>query len=242
MNEKLKVLQINEGNYGSTGNIMLDISKELEARNVDNYVAYANSRTNNLRIIKNSFKIGTIIERNSHILLSYLTGMNGQFSHFGTKLFLEKVKNLNPDIIHLHNLHNSYINLPMLFVYLKKSKAQIVWTLHDCWAFTGQCPHFTMVNCNKWKTGCYECPQYKKYPASRIDKTKQMYALKKEWFTGIENLTIVTPSEWLKGKVQQSFLSEYPVEVIRNGIDLTVFKPEKSTFRRQYNLEGKIYF
>jgi glycosyltransferase involved in cell wall biosynthesis len=235
-----KIVQINSVNYGSTGMIMLQIAKSTLNNGFETYVSYPKSKSNRRNETPNTIYIGNRIERNIHLNLAYNTGMNGCCSNYGTKKFLRRISKIEPDIIHLHNLHNCYINLPMLFRYLKNSKAHIVWTLHDCWAFTGQCAHFTMVNCKKWKTGCYECPQYKKYPASRVDKTKQMYAFKKEWFTGLKNLQIVTPSEWLKTKVQQSFLSEYPVEVIQNGIDLSIFRPTTSDFREKNDLKDKI--
>src|SRR5690606_22650192 len=239
MSQQTKILHINSGNFGSTGNIMLNIGEKAEECGYISYFAYANSRTNKNKVIDKSILIGNVLERNLHLQLTYYTGRNGCFSIRGTRKFLEKVKEINPDIIHLHNLHNSYINLEGLFNFIKERKTSVVWTLHDCWAFTGQCPHFSMVQCEKWKTGCFECPQYKDYPASRVDRTKEMYSLKREWFTGVENLTIVTPSHWLAGKVKESFLNKYPVRVINNGIDIEVFKPRLGSFRNKYNLNEK---
>ena len=154
---------------------------------------------------------------------------------------MKKIDEFKPDIIHLHNLHDSYINLSMLFSYIKKHNVPAVWTLHDCWSFTGQCPHFTIVKCDKWKVGCHNCPQYKEYPASLYDNTKKMWQLKKKWFTGVKNMTIVTPSEWLAGLARESYLKQYPIEVINNGIDLNAFKPTHSNFREQYGIPGDKY-
>lgn len=240
MGNTIRVLQINSCNFGSTGNIMLNISEKADEKGYVSYVAYANSRSNKLKEVKNSILIGTRLERNMHLQLSYFTGYNGCFSVFGTKKFLEQIDNAKPVIIHLHNLHNCYINLRLLFEYIKERDIQVVWTLHDCWAFTGQCPHYIIANCDKWKSGCYDCPQYRQYPASRVDKTKKMYKFKKDWFTGVKDLTLVTPSEWLKSQVEKSFLSEYPIQVINNGIDLSVFKPIQSDFREKYDLDDKI--
>ena len=124
----------------------------------------------------------------------------------------------------------------MLFNYIKSKKIPVVWTLHDCLAFTGQCPYFTIVKCNKWRTECYDCPQYRQYPKSYVDRTKIMYNLKKEWFTGVQNMTIVTPSQWLAEQVEQSFLKNYQVKVINNGINLNVFKPTKNNFREAHGI------
>lgn len=240
MSIPIKILQINSSNFGSTGNIMLNISKIAQEQGYISYVAYANSRSNKNKNVNNSILIGNMLGRNLHLRLAYYTGFNGCFSTWATRRFLRKIDEIKPNIIHLHNLHNCYINLEMLFNYIKQRNTPVVWTLHDCWAFTGQCPHFTMVKCKKWKTGCFDCPQYKEYPASRVDRSEKMYELKKEWFTGVNNLTIVAPSKWLANEVKESFLKEYPVKVINNGIDLNVFKPTPSNFRKEYNLNHKI--
>lgn len=239
MNRQIKLLQINSCNFGSTGNIMINISKTAEEYGYISYVAYANSRTNKKKPFDNSILIGSILERNIHLQLAYHTGRNGCFSNYGTKKFLKKVDEIKPDIIHLHNLHNCYINLEELFKYIKERDISVVWTLHDCWAFTGQCSHFTTIKCQKWKSSCCKCPQYKMYPESKIDKTRIMYELKRKWFTGVENLTIITPSKWLANRVKESFLKGYPVKVINNGIDLSIFKPSNSNFRKKFKLENK---
>jgi glycosyltransferase involved in cell wall biosynthesis len=127
----------------------------------------------------------------------------------------------------------------MLFYYIKESKVKVVWTLHDCWSFTGHCPYFTIAKCDKWKTGCHHCPQPEIYPKMYLDTSKQMYNLKKSWFTGIEDMTIATPSKWLGDLVKESFLKDYPIKVINNGIDLSVFTPRESNFRSRYGLENK---
>ncbi|WP_078543572.1 glycosyltransferase [Litchfieldia alkalitelluris] len=236
---KLKIVYLNSGNFGSTGSIMLNIAKKAEEQGYTAYIAYANSRSNKMKKLENEILIGSIIERNLSLQLSYYTGFNGCFLYLGTKDFLRKLDIIKPDIIHLHNLHNCYINLRMLFNYIKKNNISVIWTLHDCWAFTGHCPHFSEINCMKWKDGCFDCPQFREYPASKIDRTREMYHLKKEWFTGVENMVITTPSIWLQERVKESFLKEYPIRVINNGIDLNVFKPTKSNFREKFNLRDK---
>mgnify|MGYP004643128607 FL=1 len=217
---------------------MLGIAK-VANNNFNVTVAYPSSKSNMKNHNSKDIVIGNKISRNVHLILGYLTGLNGCFSYIDTLCFIKKIKKIKPDIIHLHNLHNCYINLPLLFKYIKKNNIKIIWTLHDCWAFTGHCPHFTMTNCNKWKDKCQECKQYHDYPSSRTDNSKNMYFLKKKWFTGVKNMTIVTPSKWLANLVKQSFLKEYDVKVINNGINLGVFKPTKSNFRQKHNLQDK---
>lgn len=131
--------------------------------------------------------------------------------------------------------------MPLLFKYIKAHSIPVIWTLHDCWAFTGHCPYFDMAECTKWKTGCYSCPKYKEYPTTILDNSKFMYRLKKKWFSGVKNMNIITPSQWLADLVKQSFLKDYPVKVINNGIDLNIFKPVKSDFRKKHRINNDDY-
>ncbi len=182
-------------------------------------------------------KIGGPVDKAIHMWFSIATGYIGCYSRLVTKLFLKEIDKYHPDILHLHNLHGWYINLPMLFNYIKKNNIRVIWTLHDCWSFTGRCPHFQICKCDRWKIGCGYCPYPKHdYPASYVDRTKRMWTLKKKWFTGVQNMTIVTPSQWLADLVKESFLKEYPVKVINNGIDLTIFKPTESDFRDKHHI------
>lgn len=202
----MKVVAINSVNFGSTGNIMCKISDTANESGIYSVVSYPKSNENKRKVIKDSIIIGNRISRNLHIKFAEFTGYQGCFSYLSTLNFLHNLEKINPDIIHLHNLHNCYINLPMLFKYVKKHNIRIVWTLHDCWAFTGQCPYFTIAKCDKWKKGCHDCVQYNsEYPVTRIDKTNKMWKLKKKWFTDINNLDIITPSKWLAGLVKESF-------------------------------------
>lgn len=235
----MKILSLNSSNFGSTGNIMIGIAEEARSCGHETAVACPASRSNSKKETQGQIFIGDRISRNLHLQLSRITGLNGCYQMWATRKFLKKVTKFAPDVIHLHNLHNCYINLPMLFSYIKKHSIPVVWTLHDCWAFTGHCPYFDMVSCDKWKNGCYACPQYKNYPESLIDNSKNMYRRKKKWFCGIKNMIVVTPSEWLSDLAKQSFLGEYHVKVINNGIDLSVFCPSDSDFREKYDLCGK---
>jgi len=229
------LLSINLGNFGSTGKIMRGISSVAEESGMVAYQAYPENR-NNLSKQERDIIICSYYSTRINERLAYYTGMRGYQGFFSTLNFLRKIKKINPDIIHLHNLHSNYVNLPLLFRYLKKCKKKIIWTLHDCWSFTGQCPHFTIVKCDKWKTGCYNCPSYHEYPSSKVDRTKKMWKLKKKWFSNVPNLTIVTPSQWLADLVKQSYLKDYPVRVIHNGIDLSFFKPTESDFRKKHGI------
>lgn len=233
------VLTINLGNYGSTGKVINGISKIAEDKGWNVIKAYPETSFN-VKSDKKDIIICSNFWKKVNDKLGYLTGYIGCFSIISTWRFLRKIDDIKPDIIHLHNIHNCYINHGMLFNYIKKHDIRVIWTLHDCWAFTGQCPHYMMENCNKWKSGCFDCNQIQFYPATKWDKTNIMWAKKKKWFTGVNRMTITTPSLWLANQIKESYLSKYPVKVINNGIDLEIFKPRESSFRKDYACEDNI--
>jgi glycosyltransferase involved in cell wall biosynthesis len=234
----MKVLQINSVcGIGSTGRIATDIHNILIEQGHVSYIAYGRDLPKNC---DNAIRIGTKIDNYTHVAKTRLLDKHGFGSIQATKEFIDRIKDIDPDIIHLHNIHGYYINVEILFNYLKEANKPVVWTLHDCWSFTGHCSHFDYIGCNKWKTGCFNCPQKQEYPKSiLIDNSEQNFNRKSEAFTGVENLTIVTPSNWLAQLVNESYLNDYRIEIIHNGIDLEVFKPTKSSFRKKYNLQNK---
>lgn len=238
----MRIVQINGGAKGSTGKIMMGIAEVARAQGHEVMCASPITTTNrDAGEDCGYYRIGTFNSRRVNVALARITGFNGCFAWIETYRLLKKIDEFKPDVIHLHNLHDSYVNLPILFSYIKQHNVPIVWTLHDCWAFTGQCPHFTMVKCDKWKIGCHSCPQYKEYPATLYDNTEKMWKLKKAWFTGVDNMTVVTPSKWLAVLAKESYLGEYPIEVINNGIDLSVFKPTLSDVRMRYGISREKY-
>lgn len=235
----MKVLEINVvcGN-GSTGRIATDLYKILEEQGHECLIAYGRGAAP--EGIK-SIKIGTDFDNYIHVAETRLFDKHGFASIKATKEFIKKAKEYNPDVIHLHNIHGYYINIELLFNYLKEADKPVVWTLHDCWAFTGHCAHFDYIKCDKWKGGCNNCKQKKKYPKSLfIDNSKYNYEKKKELFTGVKKMTIVTPSKWLANLVKKSFLKEYDVKIINNGIDLNIFRYRSGNkFRRKFTIEDK---
>ncbi|WP_391202996.1 glycosyltransferase [Psychrobacillus sp. L4] len=234
----MKVIQINSVcGIGSTGRIATDIHNILIEQGHESYISYGRDNPKNC---DTAIKIGTKYDNYTHVALTRIYDKHGFGSKKATMEFIKKVEEFNPDVIHLHNIHGYYINIELLFDYLKKANKPIIWTLHDCWAFTGHCTHFDYTGCKKWKTGCSDCPEKNSYPASAfIDNSKVNYFKKKDIFNGVKNLTIITPSKWLANLVQESYLRDYPVKVINNGIDLNVFQSTKNNFREKNNLEGK---
>ena len=232
----MKVLQINKSSgIWSTGKIASNIGEKLIELGHESYIGFGRDFAINE---STNIRIGTKADNYIHAFYSILFDKQGFGSKRATKAFVKKVEEINPDIIHLHNLHGYYLNLEVLFKYLQQANKPVVWTLHDCWAFTGHCVHFDYIGCDRWKRGCGDCPQ-KSYPPSIIDDSEKNFIKKKQLFTGIKNMIIVTPSRWLGNLVKQSFLGKYPVKVINNGIDLSIFKPIESNFREKNNLKDK---
>ena len=238
-----RIAAINTCLYGSTGTIMCSVCDCAERQGYETrtFTAYARRKNRSVLPTARDTVIGGYPDLAAHWLLGRLTGRKGCFSILATLRCIRQLRRFQPDVIHLHNLHDSYINLPLLFRYLKRSNASVVWTLHDCWAFTGRCPHFDMLGCDRWQSGCHDCPYPKSsYPAVWRDRCAWLWKKKKAWFTGLENMTLVTPSRWLAEQAGRSFLREYPVRVIPNGIDLSVFKPTESDCRARLGIpEGK---
>lgn len=236
----MKILQIN-GVCGikSTGRICTDLAEVLKENGHECRIAYGRETVPE-KYSSIAFRIGTDNDVKLHGLKARMFDAAGFGSKRVTERFVEKIHEYDPDIIHLHNIHGYYINIEVLFKYLKECGKPIVWTLHDCWAFTGHCSHFTSAECERWKTGCFDCPQKRAYPSSFfLDRSKQNWEKKRKIFTGFEKLVCITPSEWLSGLVRQSFLGGYDVCAIPNGVDLNLFKPTESDFRKRYGLENK---
>lgn len=233
----MKVVQINCSASGSTGNIAKAIHRELMARGDESYIFYGFGQPTE----KNMFRVGNDFDLHLHAVLSRNLGKQGYFSFLPTKKLIKQLKKIQPDIVHLHNLHGSYLNIPLLLTYLKETGVKVVVTLHDCWLFTGKCPHFTVAKCYRWKDHCGNCPQLPIYPRSKIDTTDKCLRDKRKWLSGFENrMRILTVSNWLKDVANQSFLSQYAIETLYNGIDTKTFCPQDGRgVRDKYGLKDK---
>ena len=234
----MKVLQINTFGNLSTGKIAVDIYRTLRAHGSEGAVAFAR---NEVPGDVPSFKIGNPLSVYTDGVLTRLTDKAGHYSKGATEKLIKQIKEYDPDIIHLHNLHGYYINVPMLFDYLKEADKPVVWTLHDCWAYTGHCCYYSMAGCDKWKlTGCTKCPQKKAYPASIFkDNSSKNFSEKNQMFHSVKNLHLVCVSKWLDNELRASFLKDIPSRVIYNGIDTSVFKPSSGNFRIKYDVGDK---
>lgn len=225
--------------YGtrSTGKLIQKQCLDLQKQGHTCYVAYGRNAVDDGTIPL--IQIGNRSDYLVHALESRILDNQGFGSVHATKVFLKAIESYDFDCIWLHNLHGYYINVELLFEWLKNHPhIKVIWTLHDCWSFTGHCVHFTVAKCDKWKTGCHHCPQKRTYPASYVcDRSRENYLRKKAAFTNMRDMTLITPSNWLADLTRNSFLKEYPVKVIHNTIDTSVFHPVSGTFRKDHHLE-----
>jgi glycosyltransferase involved in cell wall biosynthesis len=234
----MRLLLINAtANIGSTGRIAEEIGKAAISSGFETWFAYGrNVFESQVRLIR----IGTNRDLLYHGIKSRLLDNHGFASSRATRQFITDIRKIKPDIINIHNLHGYYLNVEVLFDYLKSTSIPIIWTLHDCWPFTGHCAHFERAGCLKWQTKCQNCPNKRGYPQSWIaDHSEKNFINKKKIFTGLSNLSIVSPSKWLSKHLKNSFLKEYPVYIINNGIDLEIFNiRNNNTIPERYNLNG----
>ena len=238
----MKVLIINTVcGIRSTGRIVADLAEKYIADGHECRIAYGREEVPD-KYIDIAHRIGTQWSVRYNALKARIFDNEGFNAKRETKKFIEWANNYNPDIVWLHNLHGYYINIELLFRWIKeRPNMEVKWTLHDCWTFTGHCSHFSYIKCEKWKSGCHSCEQRKRYPASFwYDNSLKNYSYKKSMFNDVNNMSLIVPSQWLKELVTNSFLSQYPVEVIYNSIDTSIFKPQTSDFREKYGLNDKI--
>lgn len=223
-----KILQITiDGNTGSTGRIAEAIGRLAMAHGWESYIAHGRyARPSESAIIQ----IGSYSDVLWHGFQTRVFDRHGLGSKKATIELVKKIEDFKPDVIQLHNIHGYYINMEVLFNYLSKTAIPVVWTFHDCWSITGHCAHFEFADCNKWKTECSKCHQKKEYPASYfIDRSKKNFHLKKRLFNSVQNMVVITPSNWLRNIVMESFMKEIPILTIPNGIDTTIFKPQSNS-------------
>lgn len=232
----LRYVQINSFYNGSTGTIMRNLHEGLKERGVDSYIFWGRRhKTIGDHERCCASKAGLYL----HGALSRLTDRAGFYSKRDTAKLLEQLDEIDPDVVHLHNVHGYYVNVEMLFSWLAGHRCQVRWTLHDCWAFTGHCPHFQYIGCERWLEGCHDCPQRRGYPASLLmDSSKRNWEDKRRIFAGVssERMMLISPSHWLAGLAGKSFLKGYPVEVRHNTVDRRIFKPTTSDFRERYGI------
>ena len=233
------LLQINSYiNFGSTGKIVEEIGRLAIKNGWESYIAFGRK---DRKSASKKIKIGDNFSIAKSLLKTRIFDKHGFSAKKETEILIKKIEEIKPTIIHLHNLHGYYINIEILFNYLNKSSIPILWTLHDCWSFTGHCAYFDFVSCEKWKTTCSKCPQKFSYPSSYLfDRSELNYNIKKKLFTTNSNIMLVPVSHWLDKLLEESFFRNISTQVIHNGIDLEIFKPSiQNNIKQKYRLGNK---
>lgn len=239
-----KLLQINPvlRTSTSTGRIMKEIGELAMANGWESYVAYSKGRDGLPGSTSIPVPVGNKASVAWHGLQTRILDRHGLGSVRATKRFIEDIRRIGPDIIHIHNIHGYFLNYRILFDFLSHSGIQVIWTVHDCWLYTGHCYHYMYAGCDRWKTGCGHCPQRGKFPRSLLaDRSARNFRDKRDAFCSMpeDRLTIVPVSDWMRSEMSESFLKDYRFQVIHNGIDTDVFSPQpalESEVRRCYGL------
>lgn len=235
----MKILMINSVcGIKSTGRICTDLAVMLEQRGHEVKIAYGReSVPENYR--KYAVRIGSDTDVKLHGLKARVADASGFGSTAATKRFIQWVKEYDPDVIHLHNIHGYFLDVRALFDYLRTCGKPILWSFYDCWSFTGHCAHFDFNGCHKWQTECYNCKFLEEYPKSLFDFSKRNYKIKRSLFTDIPNLQLIVPSAWMQAMAEQSYMKDYPCRVLPNGIDTARFYPRENDIKAQYGIEDQ---
>lgn len=237
-----KLLQINPviRTNTSTGRIMQEIGELAMANGWESYIAYSGGRDGIRPCKSHLMPVGSKISVALHGLWTRITDRHGLASNLATKRFIKEIERLQPDVIHIHNIHGYFLNYKILFDYLKRADIPVIWTIHDCWIYTGHCYYYSSIQCGRWKTGCGKCPQQRQFPTSWfVDCSRQNFKDKSIAFNSIKDkLTIVPVSKWIRGEMAQSFMKDCHYQVIHNGIDLNIFdvQPDDRAVREKYGL------
>lgn len=234
----MKVLQINATyGYGSTGLIMKDIGEALESSGGEAHFAYQTANGH----VKNGYAVGNMLDHRAHAILCRLFGRQGYYSKGATKKLIRYIEKIKPDVVHLHNLHSNFVHLNFLLHFLGNNDIPTVITMHDCWCFTGKCFHYVDVGCDGFTKDCKNCPKKKAPPASIFfDCSSGVLRDRNKYIHAIPRLKIIGCSEWICREARKGFMKDLDIEVIRNGVDTTVFKAlDKDELKREKGLDGK---
>ena len=224
-----KLLQINPvvRLNTSTGRIMKEIGEMAIAAGWESYIAYSRARDGVPQHTSQLVPVGDRLDLAVHAVATRLFDAHGLASHRATRELIRRIREIDPDVVHIHNVHGYFLNYPLLCDFLRQRGKPVIWTVHDCWLYTGHCYHYASAHCDKWRTGCGHCPQKRAFPSSwLLDRSARNWRLKKQAIGSLDQLTVVTVSDWMRREMASSFLADKPFRVIHNGIDLDVFRPE----------------
>ena len=240
-----KLLQINPvvRENTSTGKIMRELGELAQAAGWESYIAYSRARDGVPQHSSKLIPVGSKFDLLVHWLATRLFDAHGLASRRATWQLIRRIGEIDPDVVHIHNVHGYFLNYPLLLDYLAERGKPVVWTVHDCWLFTGHCYHYAAAGCDKWQTQCHDCPQKLAFPTSWLmDRSRRNFEAKRQALTALPDFTLVTVSDWMRREVGKSFLRDVPCRVIHNGIDLNTFQPRPDAeVRQRYNISTEHY-
>lgn len=239
----MRIVEINAVNRGSTGTIMRGVANLARTKGHEVLVCYPNSRENKAHYQEGDYLVGTVFSRNIGRWISIHYKSEHCIHLLATFHLIQKLKQFNPDVIHIHNIHDSFLNLPLLFNYIRRSSVRVIWTMHDCWLMTGHCGFYVDMGCSKWQQGCKDCQHYDVYPHSKYNDAVYKINLKRELLSPLIKRLILTPvSTWLAHELSKSYLKDFRYKIIANGVNIDVFRPIiDDSIRSRYGIpEGRI--
>ncbi len=209
---------------GSTGRMVAELQATLPEFGVDSLACVSASSAG----ASEAYVVNSRLDQASHALWSRLDGRQGLHSKRATVRLTEFLERAAPDVVHLHNLHNNFVHLPVLLTFLARHDVATVLTLHDAWGYTGKCTHYTVAGCSKWLHGCGGCPQLRAdNPSWFLDRTAQLWRLKRELYAAIPRLAVVGVSDWITAEARRSILAgASSITRIYNWVDLSVFSAQ----------------
>lgn len=240
LTDKKRYVQIDAFYNGSTGSLMRRAHERLLEEGWDSYIFWGRGRAT---VSEHEVRFASPLSVYLHVLLARLFDRAGFYSKRDTKRLIKRLEKIGPDVVHLHGLQGYYVNLPLLFQWLANQECKVNITLHDCWLMTGHCPYFTLYGCNRWKSGCHDCPLCREYPKSLLlDQSERNHREKIELLGLLDSdrVTVICPSEWMRKLALQSHLGRFRCVVEHNEIDGSVFKARKSDFRSKHGLDGRV--
>lgn len=232
----MKIAILHSGNTGFFPRYYKSIRQAILDRKDEVRLFVPNSGRNRRNVLPDQTRFGSPFNWFIHNRLYRISGVQDIYSLIDTLDLILKLLRFKPDVIHFNLMNDKCLNIPILFSFIKRADIPVVWTMHDCRAFTGQCPYFDEIGCERWLEGCGHCPICE----SKVDNTHKTWLVRKKSTLKLNLLTIVTPSKWLAGFAKRTFLGKFEIKTIYNGVDIEGFsKKANDNILKEYNIPEK---
>lgn len=233
----MKILQVNVVyGRGSTGKIVKDIHEELLKNKHESYVVFGRRSEVKSEKVK---KLSSELIMKIQSLYSKVSGYVYGGAFYSTKKFMRIVKKIKPDIVHLHCINGYMLNIYKTLDFLKQNNIRTIITQHAEFFYTSGCSY--SHECNKWQTGCGNCPELNRERPKTwfFDKSDQEWKFMRDAFSDFNNLKMVSVSEWVMNRALSSpFLKDKIHTVIHNGLDTNIFHYRESDLRKRLDISN----